>query len=415
MPKNYAIFVDNQSQIEPLAIQIEKGIPEKYFGGLTSKRGAIFSNTEIERFIWEEEQHDIRGLAAKRLQPLRSLSSGERKKALLEHVLNQNPDFLVLVNPFDNLDNASQKKLRQKLEAISESIQLIQLLNRVEDVLPNTDMLLALSKGEFIPIQNVEALKELVKKDYSNSLKGIPPPLEENEFNVSEKLVEFKNVTVSYGQRCILNKINWIVRKNEFWQLLGPNGSGKTTLLTLITGDNHKGYRQDLTLFGRKKGSGESVWDIKEHIGYFTPSMIDQFRGYHTLIHMVVSGLHDSVGLYQEPTDAELRLGISWLKIIRLEHKKNIQFRELSHGEKRLVMLARAMIKHPPLLILDEPTAGLDDRNAGFFVDLVNRIADKSTSAIVFVSHRREKNLNPKLVLELLPSVNGSSGVVKKL
>ena len=415
MPKHYAVFVGNQSQIEALAIQIQSGAPKEYFEGLASKRGAIFSNAEIERFIWEEEQHDLRELASKRLQPLRSLSSGERKKALLEHVLNQNPDFLVLVNPFDNLDVASQKELRQKLLGIAKSVQLIQLLNRTDDMLSISDVLLSFSKGEFEQVQSIAKLAASTQKKPSGNIERIPRPLRENNLLLEEKLVEFKNVTVSYDQRCILNKINWTIRKKEFWQLLGPNGSGKTTLLTLITGDNHKGYGQDFTLFGRKKGSGESVWDIKEHIGYFTPSMIDQFRGYHTVIHMVVSGLHDSIGLYQEPTDAELRLGLSWLDVIQLKHKKNAQFRELSNGEKRLVMLARAMIKHPPLLILDEPTAGLDDTNSSFFVDLVNRIADESSSTIVFVSHRSEKNLYPKMVLELVPSEIGSSGIVEYL
>ena len=415
MPKHYAVFVGNQSQIEALAIQIQSGAPKEYFEGLASKKGAIFSNAAIERFIWEEEQHDIRELAFKRLQPLRSLSSGERKKALLEHVLNQNPDFLVLVNPFDNLDVASQKELRQKLLGIAKSVQLIQLLNRTEDMLSISDVLLSFSKGEFEQVQSIAKLAASTKKKPSGNIERIPRPLHENNLVLAEKLVEFKNVTVSYDQRCILNKINWTIRKKEFWQLLGPNGSGKTTLLTLITGDNHKGYGQDFTLFGRKKGSGESVWDIKEHIGYFTPSMIDQFKGYHNVIHMVVSGLHDSVGLYEEPTDAELRLGLSWLDVIQLKHKKNAQFRELSNGEKRLVMLARAMIKHPPLLILDEPTAGLDDTNSSFFVALVNRIADESSSTIVFVSHRSEKNLYPKMILELVPSEIGSSGIVEYL
>ncbi|MEM9078458.1 MAG: ATP-binding cassette domain-containing protein [Bacteroidota bacterium] len=412
MPKHYVIFVDNESQIEQLAFQVQKGIPREHFEHLSAKKGAVFSNTEIERFIWEEEQHDIRELATKRTQSLRSLSSGERKKALLEHILGKHPDFLILVNPFDNLDIASQKELHEKLQVISESLSLIQLLNRKEDLLSNTDTFLTFSKGTLIQHHDTDALLHETWKDNSNFLERIPLPIQDGDLPKEEKLIEFKNVTVSYGQRCILNKINWTIRKNEFWQLIGPNGSGKTTLLTLITGDNHKGYGQDLTLFGRKKGSGESVWDIKELIGYFTPSMIDQFRGYHTLLHMVISGLHDSVGLYQEPTDAEIRLGMAWLKIIQLEHKKNVLFKELSSGEKRLVMLARAMIKHPPLLILDEPTVGLDDKNAGFFVSLVNKIAQESTSALVFVSHRNEVGLRPKMLYELQPNDSGSIGKI---
>ncbi|MEM9362004.1 MAG: ATP-binding cassette domain-containing protein [Bacteroidota bacterium] len=412
MPKHYAVLVDNQSQIEQLAIQIQKGNYAEHFGSITLKRGAIFSNTEIERFIWEEEQHDIRELASKRLQPLRSLSSGERKKALLEHVLNLNPDFLILVNPFDNLDIAFQKELRQKLHEISKSIELVQLLNRTEDLLPNTDILFTFSNGTFSRLTGIEAFKAISKNNHSHTLEAIPKPLHENDFMLDGKLVEFKEIMVSYDQKCVLNGITWTIKRNEFWQLLGPNGSGKTTLLNLITGDNHKGYGQDLTLFGRKKGSGESVWDIKEHIGYFTPSMIDQFKGYHSAIQMLVSGLHDSVGLYQEPTDGELRLAKSWLKVLQLQQKKDTQFRELSQGEKRLIMLARAMVKHPPLLILDEPTAGLDDTNAKFFVGLVNKIAQESRTTIVFVSHRKEPGLHPKMIYVLEASSSGSIGKI---
>ena len=412
MPRHYAIFVDNQSQIEQLAIQIQKGKYAEHFGSLGSKRGAIFSNREIERFIWEEEQHDVRELANKRPQPLRSLSSGERKKALLEHVLNLNPDFLILVNPFDNLDIAFQKELQQKLHEISKSIGLIQLLNRTEDLLSKTDTLFTYSNGTFSRITTIEAFKTPSKNNHPYILEDIPKPLHERDFALDDKLVEFKDIMVSYNQKRILNGITWTIKRNEFWQLIGPNGSGKTTLLNLITGDNHKGYGQDLTLFGRKKGTGESVWDIKEHIGYFTPPMIDQFKGYHSAIQMLISGLHDSVGLYQEPTDVELRLATSWLKVLQLQKKRDIQFRELSQGEKRLIMLARAMIKHPPLLILDETTAGLDDVNAQFFVSLVNRIAQESATTLVFVSHRKEPGLQPDMIFALEASDSGSMGKI---
>lgn len=412
MPNTYAILVDYESQIEHLAKQICKGEPHEHFSFLQSKKGAVFSNAEIERFIWEEEQHDVRGLAEHRPQRLRSLSSGERKKALLEHVLLQKPDFLVLVNPFDNLDTTSQEDLKKRLHTISQSIALIQLLSRTEDILANSNVFFSCTSNKLSAHTGIEELKKYVNSSSSTAIETIPPPLYDVDSDFEENLILFKDVSVHYDGRCILNQINWTIKKNQFWQLLGPNGSGKTTLLTLITGDNHKGYGEDLTLFGRKKGSGESVWDIKEHIGYFTPSMIDQFRGYHSAIHMLVSGLHDSVGLYQEPTDAELKLAEAWLKVIQLENQREKQFRELSNGQKRLLMLARAMIKHPPLLILDEPTAGLDDTTAQFFVKLVNKIAEESTTAIVFVSHRKEVGLNPNFIFELQPHDSGSTGKI---
>ena len=183
----------------------------------------------------------------------------------------------------------------------------------------------------------------------------------------------------------------------------------------MITGDSHKGYGEDLTIFGQKKGSGESVWGLKQKIGYYTPAITNKFRGYHTLENMIISGLHDSIGLYVQPTDSEKQLAIQWLNLLNLKDRKNDHFRDLSVGNKRLVMMARAMVKHPPLLILDEPTAGLDDSSANLFVALVNKIAKESDSTIVFVSHRKEPQLNPEYIFELHPSEKGSKGVASNI
>jgi molybdate transport system ATP-binding protein len=217
---------------------------------------------------------------------------------------------------------------------------------------------------------------------------------------------------VAYGDTPILHAINWDIRPGEFWQLRGKNGSGKTTLLSMITGDNPKGYGQELILFGIKKGSGESIWDIKKKIGYFTPAMIDRFTGYHSLQNMLISGIMDSIGLYIKPTEVQIRLAGEWLALIGMRGMKETYFHDLSMGHQRLVMCVRAMIKHPLLLILDEPTAGLDDRSARLFVSLVNKIAEESKTAIVFVSHREEPGLQAKFEYELVESEKGSLGKV---
>lgn len=411
-PKNYAILTNNTSQTKGLVHALLKGGLATGFEELINRKGLLFSRSEVNRFMDEEERHDTKILTKGLQQSLKSMSSGEQKKALLSHLMAQKPDFLVLVNPFDNLDAATQASLQEQLQAISLTIVLVQFVSRLEDILPSTSDFFKLENGKLIRYPNAEAFWKANPKNTISFEGTIPSPLELIDLELNE-LVRFKDVSVSFDGRQVLDKINWTIEKGSFWQLIGPNGSGKTTLLSMITGDSHKGYGQDLMLFGQKKGSGESVWDVKKLIGYFTPAMTDKFRGYHSLENMIISGFYDSVGLYVKPSDQEKRLASQWIALLKLDQKRNKPFFELTPGEKRLVMTARAMIKHPPLLILDEPTAGLDDANAALFVSLVNKIAQESETALIFVSHRKEPNLEPELIFELTMKKNGSTGRIK--
>ncbi|QIA08414.1 ABC transporter ATP-binding protein [Draconibacterium halophilum] len=226
-------------------------------------------------------------------------------------------------------------------------------------------------------------------------------------------MIKLRNVSVKYHERQILNKINWTIRAGEFWQLKGPNGSGKTTILTMINGDNPKAFGQNIELFGRRKGTGESIWEIKREMGYFTPSMMELFKRRHTAEEMVISGFHDSIGLYHKASEIQKHVANEWLKVLGLEAKSNYAFVDLSQVNRRMVLIARAMIKHPPLLILDEPSTGLDDQSAALLSALINKIADESQTAILYVSHRTEPDLKPQFVFELIPSEKGSVGEVK--
>ncbi|MFC4219440.1 ATP-binding cassette domain-containing protein [Flagellimonas marina] len=410
-PKNYAILTNNTSQTQEFVAKLLGNISIDELKLLQNKRGLLFSRSEIERFMDEEDRHDLKILTKDTPQSLKTMSSGEQKKALLNYLLNQEPDFLVLINPFDNLDVATQESLKEQLTEISKSRSLVHFTSRLGDILPVTTDFFKLNGNELEKYASPEAFWEANRHDDPQFKGTIPAPINPIK-EESTELVNFTNISVSFNGRQVLKDINWSVKQGEFWQLIGPNGSGKTTMLSMITGDSHKGYGQDLTLFGQKKGSGESVWDLKQRIGYFTPSVTDKFRGYHSLENMIISGLHDSIGLYVLPTQAERRLAGQWLKLLGMHDKKDTHFRELTSGEKRLVMTARAMVKHPPLLILDEPTAGLDDKSAALFVALVNKIAKESDSAILFVSHRDEPKLNPQFIFELIPSENGSIGII---
>ncbi|MNQ62056.1 putative ABC transporter ATP-binding protein YlmA [compost metagenome] len=222
-----------------------------------------------------------------------------------------------------------------------------------------------------------------------------------------------KNVSVSYDDRKILDNISWTIKQGEFWQLIGPNGSGKSTILSLITGDNPKGFGQDLYLFGRKKGTGESVWDIKKQIGIFTTSMTDLFQKGHTLEEMILSGFFDSIGLYIEPTTHQKQIVSQWLEVIEMTHLRKKRFIDLSIGQQRVGLIVRAVLKHPPLLILDEPVEGLDDENVDMVIQLINTIKQETNVSILYVSHRIESGLAPTSVFELLPAATGSIGKIK--
>ncbi|OIQ97964.1 putative ABC transporter ATP-binding protein YlmA [mine drainage metagenome] len=412
--KHWAVFLSNNSDTQFFAQQILNGKAVEPFAAFNHLKGVLFSPILLNELIEEESRRDYSEVTKNIRRQLKSLSSGEQKKALLAYVLAQQPDYIILDNPFDNLDKASQQSFKQMLTEIAEHTLLIQLINRKSDLLPFINNAIELEENnKIVLVDDIENYLDQHKKDNTiNISQKVPPPIQKY-FIDNRPLVDFKNVTVQYDEKIILKNINWTINTNEFWQLVGPNGSGKTTLLTMITGDNVKGYGKDFELFGKRKGSGETVWEIKKKIGYVTPAMTDLFSTRHTLQEMIVSGFYDSIGLYIIPTEMELRLANEWLQLIEMQHLKNIAFCELSLGLQRKALIARAMVKHPPLLILDEPAFGLDDHNTAMVTTLINKIAEESSTTILYVSHRSEDGIKPQFIFELIPTESGSIAVIK--
>jgi len=407
--QHFAVFINNQSNKLGLIKQLlEEANPPVGFESLKGLKGALFSKLALDNFIEEEVRHDLKLLTSSTSQSLQSMSSGERKKVLLNYILKTEPGFLLLDNPFDNLDRESQSHLKAVLANISDHVIIIQLISRSADLLPFVTHYCRMELNELFILEDLALIEPKKSKAFQ---RVVPQPLIKFKYS-HDYLIRFKNVSVHYEEKPILKNINWNIRTEEFWELAGKNGSGKTTLLSMITGDNPKAYGQDIFLFGTKKGSGESVWDIKKNIGYFTPAMVDRFRGYHSLENMLISGLLDSIGLYVKPSQAQLRVAGEWLALLDMEDKKDCYFHDLSLGQQRLIMCVRAMIKHPLLLILDEPTAGLDDASAALVVALVNKMAAESQTTIIFVSHRKEPELKPHFVYQLELTPEGSVGNV---
>ncbi|MFS4467160.1 ATP-binding cassette domain-containing protein [Maribacter sp. 2210JD10-5] len=409
MKKHWAIFIDNNSSTTKFIRSIKKGNGPEKFSSFYDRKGALLSRITLEKLMEEEERRD-RKLIDQENQSLRSMSSGEQRRALIRYIFKSKPDYIILDKPFDNLDKAYQSELKKILETKCNNITYIQLVNRRADVLPFILNYGKLDGNKFTVLNHFEdSSKSKLDTDFIGM---IPEPIERITV-ASDTLVQFMDVNVSYDDKKVLQNINWTVKKNEFWQLMGRNGSGKTTILSMITGDNPKAFGQQIHLFGQKKGSGESVWDIKSKIGYYSPAMTDKFSGSHTLENMLISGLNDSIGLYIRPTEVQQILIKKWLTLLNLTAIKDRLFRDLTVGQKRLVMTARAMVKHPPLLILDEPTAGMDDDSAHLLVSLVNKIASETRTTIIFVSHRTEPGLLPKKIFLLKMTKNGSNGYVK--
>ncbi|MEX0274382.1 MAG: ATP-binding cassette domain-containing protein [Flavobacteriaceae bacterium] len=405
--EHWCVFLDNTSTIDWfIKALMEERLPE--FSTLSGQQGVVFSRMAMERLMVAEEKHDITQIKTGTGQSLRSLSSGQKKKALLEHILSKNPDFMVMLNPFDNLDAQAQEGLKQLLMERKSHISFIQLVSRKRDALPFIKNHYYLRERKLLTdIAGDHSPKKLLRSI------ALPPPLYPIPYD-GDVLIALKDINVAFGQTHVLRNIYWTIKKGSFWQLIGKNGSGKTTLLSMITGENPKGYGQDLHIFGTKKGSGESIWDIRKKIGYYTPAMTAKFNGRHSVEHMLISGLNDSIGLYQKPTETQRELAKQWLALMEMSHLKSRLFCDLTVGQQRLVMTARAMVKHPPLLILDEPTASLDDASAALLVRLVNVFAQESDTAVIFVSHRKETGLRPQFTYELLIGSNGSTGHIKK-
>ncbi|WP_341222175.1 ATP-binding cassette domain-containing protein [Polaribacter atrinae] len=410
--ENIHFTIENKSlsSKSSLVENILKG--QHRFPNLKNKKGLLFSNSILDKFIDEEAKHNTNTLTSKENRSIRTLSSGEQKKALLNYLLEQKPAFLILDSPFESLDIASVSNLKEHLITLSSEITLIQIFNRKEEILPIITHVLELKDDEiieFIPIEKYN-FKEIIF-----SFKGeVPKPITFYK-NIPDQLIALQNVNVEYDERSILKNINWTINKNEFWHLIGTNGSGKTTILSMIYGNNVKAFRQEVYLFGKKKGTGESVWEIKEKIGYFSPAILELFKRRITVAQMVLSGFFDSVGLYETPSTLQIKVANDWLELLNLENKKNTPFNNLTAAEQRLVLIARAIIKHPPLLILDEPLINLDNKGTAIVVALINKIVKESDTTILFVSHREVKDLQPKFIFELIPDVNGSVGKVQKL
>ncbi|MBQ8873845.1 MAG: ATP-binding cassette domain-containing protein, partial [Bacteroides sp.] len=326
------------------------------------------------------------------------LSSGELRKFQLTKTLLSNPRVLIMDNPFIGLDAKTRSLLQQLLQRLIEvtHLQVILVLSKTDDIPPFIT--------HVIPVDHITCGQKMFLESYLQSREADPERVlsVEKEQRIldlpysdalyqADEVVKLNQVSIRYGERTILKELDWTVKCGEKWALSGDNGSGKSTLLSLVCADNPQSYACDISLFGRKRGTGESIWEIKKHIGYVSPEMHRAYLKSLPAIDIVASGLHDSVGLYKRPHPEQMGVCEWWMDIFGIAHLKDRDFLKLSSGEQRLVLLARAFVKDPELLILDEPLHGLDMQNRRLVKDVIEAFCQRKDKTLIMVTHYQEE------------------------
>ncbi len=340
----------------------------------------------------------------------RKLSTGESRKVMLIRALASEPDLLVLDEPFDGLDAHTLEMLQQYLATLVETVPMVLVLNRFDEFPDFITHIAYVDHGRLqhqIDRNDSNAYNELYKLLHLKTTDlAVPAADPENDIprlDPTQPLVRLNSINITYDGHRIIDSLDWTIERNQHWQLSGPNGSGKTGLLSLITGDHPQCYVNDIFVFGFKRGSGESIWQIKQFIGYVSTALQWEYKVGTGLRNVIISGFYDSIGLYTKATDKQKQIADEWLALLSMSDRADTPFNKLSYGDQRLLLIARAMVKHPPLLILDEPCLGLDDMNRQLVLALIEKICAGSETSVLYVNHHPEdqiKGIDNYLALE---------------
>jgi molybdate transport system ATP-binding protein len=348
---------------------------------------------------------EILGISHLKNAPLIQLSSGEHKRFQLAKALLNPPQVLILDSPYTGLDVATCKRLNEILEEISTSgtqIILIPGTFSIPDFITHV---------AFLQNKKLEFFGEKESYEGNDSFEEPNSVYDDHLLSVSDDdfqfdtIVEMKNVHMNYGSHVILENLNWKIKQGEKWLLRGRNGAGKSSLLSMITGDHPQAYSNEIYLFGKRRGSGESIWDIKQKTGYISPELHAYFDKNITCFQAIGSGYFDTIGLYKKLNKTQYNNILQWLDFLHLSHVSTKPLHSISASLQRMILLARALVKNPPLLVLDEPCQGLDHHQSIQFVSLIDHICNETSKTLIYVSHD-ETNI-PSCIDNVLHLENG--------
>jgi molybdate transport system ATP-binding protein len=362
-----------------------------------------------------EEAIDLLGIRHLLSRKIIHVSHGEARKVLIARSLMQAPKLLIFDDPFSGLDNASRELLRKTLEELlaGRRLQIILVTSRGDEILNGITHLLCVDQNRILSqgtkremlqrrcIQQFFALEKQPRKNVRFQFPVHPHRVERK----LETLVEMNQISVRYGELDILQNINWKMKQGEHWALLGHNGAGKTTLLSMILADNPQAYANDIRLFSKKRGSGESIWDIKKHIGWVSPELQIYYHRSISCHQVVCSGFFDSVGLYRTYSPEQSELAKEWLASLKIEFLADRPLNTVSAGEQRVVLLARALVKNPILLVLDEPCQGLDVDHREHILNLLEQLCQQTPMSLIYVTHHFKEM--PQTITHVLKLAQG--------
>ncbi len=328
----------------------------------------------------------------------RQLSNGQTRKLTFLQKLIDGVTCLVIHNPYDGLDAKSCRELDQILISLQANlIETVLVVNSKNDVPDWCSHLALINSGKLLHagtmnqirplIRNMQQIDETVHAPIAGLYAGKTP-----DINRNDELIRLRNGFASYGDNILFKGLDLTLHTGDHTLITGKNGCGKSTLLDILIGDNPKCYANNFRIFGKQRGSGESIWELKKHMGIVSPTLHREHRVPASALQVVLSGLYDSIGLYRQVKKPEIDTAMRWINWLSLSEKAKTPFKRLTFAEQRLVLIGRALIKHPKLLILDEPTQGLDDAHRTRLLDLLEKIADKDICTILFVSHRQDEH-----------------------
>ena len=392
---SYGVNVDGQYYLQLRWNQHDIDHETPTVGELLQRSYLLTGEDTAERRQMKEHLYELFHMDTFLDKYIITLSSGELRKFQLTKTLFANPRLLIMDNPFIGLDAETRDQLKELLLLLAEQrdMEIMLVLSKTDDIPEFVTKILEISENtEYSSPSDYYAHQEpvpshVLPKDKQEAILNLP--YHDNDYDC-QRVVDMHHVSIRYGERTILNDLDWTVMNGDRWALSGQNGSGKSTLLSLVCADNPQSYACDITLFDRPRGSGESIWDIKRHIGYVSPEMHRSYKRNLPSIRIVASGLMDSIGLYAIPDAKDYDRCRWWLDIFGIGHLADRPFLQLSSGEQRLVLLARAFVKDPQL-ILDEPLHGLDLWNRRLVKDVIETFCQRRNKTMIMVTHYQEE------------------------
>lgn len=349
---------------------------------------------KLEESEYGRKVFDMFGLREQMDKPLILLSSGELRKYQLAKVLMGMPRMLIVDNPFIGLDAQTRQQLNELFRELG-SAEVLQLVLVLPDSVPVPDYVGTVICMKDRKIERVCSLREYSETRVSDDFSSVRQKVLGLEYKgqdyPGDEVIRMNKVSIRYGERTILSNLDWTVKRGEKWALTGENGSGKSTLLSLVCADNPQSYACDIALFGKKRGSGESIWEIKRHIGYVSPELHRAYNKNVPVLDIVASGMHDRNGMYIAIQEDQIPDCEFWMSVFGILDLKNRPFTQISSGEQRLALLARAFVKDPELLILDEPLHGLDKKNAALAREVIEAFGQRKGKTMIMVTHYPEE------------------------